>query len=126
MLPLTTLLLLPLLATALPSAPDPLLLTRAVAPPNGTCGLLLAGANAGNTCPGETACCSSYGYCGTNDQFCLTTAGCQSRYSNSSSACHAPRSGVSITIDGTCGSVGAGKQGYRCSANATVGCCSAS
>ncbi|KAK4448307.1 carbohydrate-binding module family 18 protein [Podospora aff. communis PSN243] len=111
---------------ALPAPDEPTLISRAVSPPNGTCGLLLGGANQGNTCPGETACCSQYGYCGSSDQFCLTTAGCQARYSNSSSACHAPRSGVSISVDGTCGSTGVGKNGYRCPNNATIACCSAS
>ncbi|KAK0714539.1 hypothetical protein B0H67DRAFT_459498, partial [Lasiosphaeris hirsuta] len=94
--------------------------------PNRTCGLLQGGANLGLTCPGEFACCSGYGYCGTGDDFCLTTGGCQARYSNTSAACVAPRSGVTVSIDGTCGAAGAGKAGYRCPGNASVSCCSAS
>ena len=94
--------------------------------PNKTCGLTLAGANQGFTCPGDAACCSQYGYCGTGDAFCLTTGGCQARYSNASTSCQAPRSGVTVSIDGTCGSTGAGRNGYRCPNNGTATCCSAS
>ncbi|KAK1755531.1 carbohydrate-binding module family 18 protein [Echria macrotheca] len=96
-----------------------------VVSPNLTCGTVLGGANKGYTCPSEVACCSAYGYCGSSDEFCLTTAGCQSRYSNSSTSCTAPKSGVSISVDGTCGTTGAGKNGYRCPVNGTS-CCSAS
>jgi hypothetical protein len=33
---------------------------------------------------------------------------------------------VSVSIDGTCGMTGVGKNGYRCEGNRTVtGCCSA-
>jgi hypothetical protein len=123
---LTTFLLLPLgalSAAVLPTIPQELatLEARAVSP-NKTCGA----SNSGYTCPSDAACCSQYGYCGATDAFCLTTAGCQTRYSNSSSACYAPKPGVSISIDGTCGSTGAGKNGYRCPGNATVtSCCSA-
>ncbi|KAK0636449.1 hypothetical protein B0T17DRAFT_82033 [Bombardia bombarda] len=92
--------------------------------PNLTCGTTLAGQNNGYTCPGgNTSCCSVYGYCGTGDAFCLTTAGCQSRYSNASSACYTPKSGVSISVDGTCGAIGAGKAGYRCPTSGAT-CCS--
>ncbi|KAK4110293.1 carbohydrate-binding module family 18 protein [Canariomyces notabilis] len=92
--------------------------------PNKTCGLVEAGGNRGYTCPSDASCCSRYGYCGTGDIFCLTTAGCQSRYSNSSAACVAPRNGTTVSIDGTCGMTGAGRNGYRCPANGTT-CCSA-
>lgn len=120
---LTTLLTLPLTALSAALLPTPLqhLTPRAVSPDN-TCGA----SNSGYTCPGAAACCSEYGFCGSTEAFCLTTAGCQARYSNSSSACHAPRSGVSISIDGTCGNEGDGENGYRCPGNATVvSCCSA-
>ncbi|KAK3307138.1 uncharacterized protein B0T15DRAFT_166077 [Chaetomium strumarium] len=115
----TILLLLPLgsLSAALPELLSP----RAVSP-NKTCGP----SNSGYTCPADAACCSQYGYCGSTEPFCLTTANCQARYSNSSAACYAPRPGVSISIDGTCGNTGAGKNGYRCPGNATaLSCCSA-
>lgn len=112
-----TLLLLPFTLSAT-------LTPRAVSP-NMTCGLTQAGANKGYTCPSEAACCSQYGYCGSTDIFCLTTASCQTRYSNTSAACTAPRSGVTISIDGTCGATGVGKNGYRCEGGRTVvGCCS--
>ncbi|KAK4155859.1 carbohydrate-binding module family 18 protein [Chaetomidium leptoderma] len=120
MLPqLATLLLLPLGALAAAVVP---LTPRAVSP-DMTCG----SANSRYTCPSEAKCCSKYGYCGTTEDFCLTTAGCQTAYSNTTSACQPPKSGVSLSIDGTCGSTGAGKNGYRCPGNATVtSCCSAS
>ncbi|KAK0744090.1 hypothetical protein B0T18DRAFT_196227 [Schizothecium vesticola] len=119
-----------LTATAIPTTTPvdavSVLSARAVSPDQ-TCGNLKAGANKGYTCPGTAACCSSYGYCGTASDFCLTTAGCQTQFSNSSSACHAPKSGVDVTIDGTCGSTGVGKLGYRCAANGTFSaCCSSS
>ncbi|KAK0721940.1 hypothetical protein B0T26DRAFT_643888 [Lasiosphaeria miniovina] len=97
---------------------------RAVSP-NKTCGLVQAGVNLGYTCPGDFACCSQYGYCGTEDSFCLTTAGCQTRYSNGTSSCRAPRSGVTISVDGTCGTTGIGKAGYRCPTTGAT-CCSVS
>ncbi|SPQ25338.1 1fc50be3-6625-400f-b787-ec6c3f5ee184 [Thermothielavioides terrestris] len=124
---LATLLLLPLgaFALAVPELghhPGAVSLSERAVSPNMTCGA----ANAGYTCPAEAACCSQYGYCGSTEAFCLTTAGCQARYSNGTSACYAPKPGVSVTIDGTCGTTGAGKNGYRCPANATVvSCCSA-
>jgi hypothetical protein len=124
MLLLTSILLLPLAALSAvihPPTPFQGLHSRAVSPDK-TCGA----SNSGYTCPRDAACCSQYGYCGATDAFCLTTAGCQARYSNSSSACHAPRSGVSLSVDGTCGNEGAGENGYRCPGNATaVSCCSA-
>ena len=102
-----------------------LLAERAVSP-NKTCGNSgPGGSTQGWTCPSDAACCSVYGYCGTGDEFCLTTGGCQTRFSNSSSACQAPRSGVTVSIDGTCGSVGVGKAGYRCPGTIAT-CCSAS
>ena len=91
--------------------------------PNKTCGVAGAGQNRGESCPQSDACCSSYGYCGTGDMFCLTTGGCQAKYSNSSSACVAPKSGQTISIDGTCGTTGAGKAGYKCPTTGLT-CCS--
>ena len=115
---LAALLLLPIGALATPLLTS--LTSRAVSPDN-TCGA----ANSGYTCPSAAPCCSQYGYCGSTDAFCLTTATCQTRYSNSSSACYAPKPGVSISVDGTCGTTGVGKNGYRCPGNATVvSCCS--
>ncbi|KAK4238688.1 carbohydrate-binding module family 18 protein [Achaetomium macrosporum] len=119
----TVLLLLPLgTLSAAVTVPSALALEQRAVSPNKTCGA----SNSGYTCPADAACCSQYGYCGSTEAFCLTTANCQARYSNSSSACYAPRPGVSISIDGTCGTTGAGKNGYRCAGNATViSCCSA-
>ncbi|KAK3390162.1 carbohydrate-binding module family 18 protein [Podospora didyma] len=110
-----------------PNALQPELDTRAVAAvsPNKTCGVLEAGVNNGYTCPGDTACCSRYGYCGTTDAFCLTTAGCQTRYSNTTGSCYAPKSGSTLTVDGTCGTTANGKNGYRCPPAPGATCCSA-
>jgi hypothetical protein len=91
--------------------------------PNKTCGVTGAGLNKGETCPTSDACCSSYGYCGSGDTYCLTTGGCQTKYSNSTTACYAPKSGVTVSIDGTCGTTGAGKAGYHCP-SAGANCCS--
>ncbi|KAI0377341.1 amidohydrolase family-domain-containing protein [Hypomontagnella monticulosa] len=82
--------------------------------PDETCGLTKAGNNKGYTCPGEKKCCSSNGYCGSTDEYCLTTVGCQTKYSNATAACVAPVAGKTISPDGTCGSAGAGKYGYVC------------
>jgi hypothetical protein len=92
--------------------------------PNKTCGITGAGLNNGYTCPDTDACCSQYGFCGSNDTFCLTSAGCQTSYSNTRTSCTAPRSGTTISVDGTCGTTGAGKVGYRCPTTGAT-CCSA-
>ncbi|KAK4031559.1 carbohydrate-binding module family 18 protein [Parachaetomium inaequale] len=121
MLPhLATLLLLPLGALAAAVSREDLTLAPRAVSPDMSCG-----ASKSYTCPSSAACCSQHGWCGATEAFCLTTAGCQTRYSNASSACYAPKPGVSVSIDGTCGSTGAGKNGYRCPGNATVtSCCS--
>lgn len=90
--------------------------------PDGTCGLAKAGANKGYTCFREKACCSSAGYCGAEDAYCLSSAGCQGTYSNATSACRAPVPGTTVSVDGTCGTVAAGKFGYKCPGS---DCCSA-
>ncbi|OIW28785.1 hypothetical protein CONLIGDRAFT_632998 [Coniochaeta ligniaria NRRL 30616] len=92
--------------------------------PNKTCGITGAGLNNGYTCPETDACCSSYGFCGTGDSFCLTSAGCQTAYSTTRTTCQAPKSGTTISVDGTCGTSGAGKSGYKCPATGAT-CCSA-
>lgn len=130
---LPTLLTLLLLPTALGSIiPAPVSATSltlddraaAVVSPNKTCGMTGAGLNNGYTCPDTDACCSQYGFCGTGDGFCLTSAGCQAGYSNTRTACQAPKSGTTVSVDGTCGTTGAGKAGYRCPATGAT-CCSA-
>ncbi|EAQ87399.1 predicted protein [Chaetomium globosum CBS 148.51] len=123
LLHLTALLLLPLGAlTAAVHPPQSQAVTPRAVSPDNTCGA----DHSGYTCPGALPCCSQYGFCGATDAFCLTTAKCQTRFSNSSAACHAPVPGTSVSIDGTCGTEGAGKEGYRCPGNATVtSCCSA-
>ncbi|KAJ9133431.1 hypothetical protein NKR23_g10744 [Pleurostoma richardsiae] len=112
------------IALATPLTPIPNLLgTRAVSP-NGTCGAQAAGANNRFTCPADTPCCSSHGYCGAGDSYCLTTAGCQAAFSLSTVSCHAPQDGKTVSPDNTCGIVGDGKYGYRCPATGAT-CCSA-
>ncbi|KAK3324485.1 hypothetical protein B0T19DRAFT_402715 [Cercophora scortea] len=103
-----SLLLLPLaLAGVLPPSIQELD-TRAVGvvSPNFTCGT----ANSGYTCPSEAACCSQFGYCGKGDEFCLNSpgVGCQTKFSNATNSCYAPKSGVTISVDGTCGTTGVG------------------
>ncbi|KAI0173074.1 carbohydrate-binding module family 18 protein [Hypoxylon sp. FL1284] len=88
--------------------------------PDGTCG-----GEAAYTCPGDTKCCSTHGFCGATDEYCLTTAGCQAEFSNSADSCTEPVDKVSISPDGTCGSEGAGEYGYRCPAEGETTCCSA-
>lgn len=78
----------------------------------------------GYTCPGEIKCCSVNGFCGSTDAYCLTTAGCQGEFSNSTAACTKPVDGVSISPDGTCGTEGAGEYGYRCGTEDGNSCCS--
>ncbi|KAI1846358.1 hypothetical protein JX265_011960 [Neoarthrinium moseri] len=91
--------------------------------PDGTCGLLKGGANKGYTCLNDKPCCSSSGYCGTTDDYCLSSYGCQGPYSNATASCYAPKNGTTISPDGTCGLVSAGKYGYKCPATGST-CCS--
>ncbi|KAI1388098.1 amidohydrolase family-domain-containing protein [Hypoxylon trugodes] len=91
--------------------------------PDETCGVDKAGNKKGYTCPGTIKCCSASGYCGATDEYCLTTAGCQDKYSNATGSCIKPVDGVSISPDGTCGSEGAGKYGYHCPTEGGT-CCS--
>jgi hypothetical protein len=123
MLPILSVLL--LLPPALGSIIPPAHIEGRAVSPNKTCGITGAGLNNGYTCPGSDACCSQYGFCGTGDSFCLTSAGCQANYSNNTrTSCTAPRSGTTISVDGTCGTTGAGKAGYRCPTTGAT-CCSA-
>lgn len=124
-IPLLLLLPAAALGSIIPPPPPPasLIEDRAVSP-NKTCGVTGAGLNNAFTCPETDACCSQYGFCGTGDSFCLTSAGCQANYSNTRTSCTAPRSGTTVSVDGTCGTTGAGKAGYRCPATGAT-CCSA-
>ncbi|KAL7622644.1 hypothetical protein AAE478_008157 [Parahypoxylon ruwenzoriense] len=103
-----------------------LLLATVVRPalsPDGTCGDEKAGNNKGYTCPGDKKCCSPSGYCGATDEYCLTSVGCQTKFSNATGACADPVNGTTVSPDGTCGSEGAGQFGYRCP-KAGETCCS--
>ncbi|GAB1316551.1 Carbohydrate-binding module family 18 protein [Madurella fahalii] len=127
LLPLVVLLPIAALSAVLPDAPSPksgLAPARRDVSPDNTCGLVEAGADLGYTCPGEAPCCSQYGYCGADDTFCLTSAGCQSEFSNSTAACQEPTPGTTISVDGTCGTTEAGEHGYRCPEEGAT-CCSA-
>ncbi len=91
--------------------------SRAISPDN-TCGKNGTGGGAdGYTCPPALPCCSANGFCGSTNDFCLTTAGCQSAFGN----CTAPSAGT-ISPDMTCGLTGAGTAGYTCPSDAS--CCS--
>ncbi|KAI1490928.1 amidohydrolase family-domain-containing protein [Biscogniauxia mediterranea] len=92
--------------------------------PDGSCGMENGGANNGYTCPGDLQCCSVNGYCGSTDEFCLTSVGCQPTYSNDTAACVEPVDGTTISPDGTCGTEGAGAYGYVCPGEGYT-CCSA-
>jgi hypothetical protein len=90
---------------------------RTVSPDN-TCGENGTGGGAdGYTCPSTLPCCSINGFCGSTNEYCLTTAGCQSAFGN----CTAPSVGT-ISPDETCGITGAGTVGYTC--DAASPCCS--
>jgi hypothetical protein len=90
---------------------------HAVSPDN-TCGRNGTGGGAdGYMCPPNLPCCSVNGFCGSENAYCLTTAGCQADFGN----CTAPANGT-ITPDFTCGLTGAGLFGYGCSAEKP--CCS--
>ncbi|KAI5919590.1 carbohydrate-binding module family 18 protein [Camillea tinctor] len=91
--------------------------------PDGSCGMENGGANNGYTCPGDLKCCSVNGYCGSTDEFCLTSVGCQATYSNDTAACVEPVDGTTISPDGTCGTEGAGEFGYVCPGEGYT-CCS--
>jgi hypothetical protein len=90
---------------------------RAISPDN-TCGKNGTGGGAdGYMCPSELPCCSVNGFCGSTNEYCLTTAGCQSAFGN----CTAPAVGT-VSPDETCGVIGAGTAGYTCSTASS--CCS--
>ncbi|KAH8880598.1 hypothetical protein GQ53DRAFT_755017 [Thozetella sp. PMI_491] len=126
--------ILPLLSVALAMVPAPLpvLLPRdtdlvGAVSPNLTCGTKDAGGSPNAyTCPTTAPCCSAHGFCGTGDSYCVNTAGCQASFSATAASCYAPKDGVTISPDGTCGKTGAGSNGYRCDQNSTNMCCSAS
>jgi hypothetical protein len=90
---------------------------RAISPDN-TCGKNGTGGGAdGYTCPSSLPCCSVNGFCGSTNEYCLTTAGCQAAFGN----CTVPGPGT-ISPDETCGITGAGTVGYTCSSASP--CCS--
>lgn len=90
---------------------------RAISPDN-TCGTNGTGGSADSyVCPASLPCCSVNGFCGSDNTYCLTTAGCQAAFGN----CTAPTSGTT-TPDFTCGITGAGGLGYTCSTDKP--CCS--
>ncbi|KAF2135246.1 carbohydrate-binding module family 18 protein [Aplosporella prunicola CBS 121167] len=79
--------------------------------PDGTCG-----GDKGYTCtglysPGNKACCSVDGFCGSSGIHCGT--GCQPEFGDCAAA--------DVTMDGTCG----GDQGLTCAGSAFGACCSA-
>jgi hypothetical protein len=90
---------------------------RTISPDN-TCGRNGTGGGAdGYSCPMSLPCCSTHGFCGSTNEYCLTTVGCQAAFGN----CTAPSPGT-ISPDETCGITGAGTAGYTCSADSP--CCS--
>jgi len=90
---------------------------RVVSPDN-TCGKNGTGGGAdGYSCPSNLPCCSVNGFCGSTNEYCLTTMGCQAAFGN----CTAPSTGT-ISPDMTCGITGGGTAGYTCPSGAS--CCS--
>ena len=90
---------------------------RTISPDN-TCGKNGTGGGAdGYSCPTSLPCCSAHGFCGSTNEYCLTTVGCQAAFGN----CTALSPGT-ISPDETCGITGAGTAGYTCSADSP--CCS--
>ncbi|GJC86878.1 putative peptidoglycan-N-acetylglucosamine deacetylase ARB_03699 [Colletotrichum liriopes] len=68
------------LALAGIGAASPSLLLRDVSPDN-TCGTTGNGGNpSAYTCPTELPCCSINGWCGSTDDYCLTSNGCQTGF----------------------------------------------
>lgn len=54
--------------------------SRAVSPDN-SCGTTSNGGSpSGYTCPTDLPCCSTYGWCGSTDAYCLTSKGCQGQF----------------------------------------------
>jgi hypothetical protein len=94
--------------------------------PNLTCGIKGEGGSSNAyTCPSAgNSCCSSHGFCGTGDSYCLTSVGCQQAYSGTPGACYAPTDGVTLSPDFTCGKTGAGSSGYKCDPATGMSCCS--
>ncbi|OHW98719.1 chitin deacetylase [Colletotrichum incanum] len=68
------------LALAGTVAASPSLLLRDVSPDN-TCGTTGNGGNpSAYTCPTDLPCCSTNGWCGSTDDYCLTSNGCQTGF----------------------------------------------
>ncbi|TEY46203.1 hypothetical protein BOTCAL_0320g00140 [Botryotinia calthae] len=88
---------------------------RAISP-NNTCGFngTAGGVADGYTCPSSLPCCSSNGFCGKTDAYCLSSNGCQSQFGNCTSPVAVAGSKVVVSPDETCGIIGAGTQGYSC------------
>ncbi|KAH7135567.1 hypothetical protein B0J11DRAFT_393696, partial [Dendryphion nanum] len=93
-----------------------------VVSPNGVCG-----AASGQTCLGSTIgnCCSSYGFCGNTDIYCLTTEGCQSEFGTCNtptpvSTSALPTSTSKVSTDGSCGGI----NGLVCTGSGFGDCCS--
>lgn len=91
--------------------------------PDETCGV--NGTNGGGgpngyTCPSTLPCCSKNGFCGTTDDYCLSSNGCQSQFGNCTSGDTVNGTKV-VSIDETCGVTFAGTKGYTCP---TGECCS--
>ncbi|KAK1973828.1 chitin deacetylase [Colletotrichum cereale] len=109
------------LALAGTAAASPSLLLRDVSPDN-TCGTTGNGGNpSAYNCPTDLPCCSVNGWCGSTDEYCLTSNGCQSGFGT------CQQDGSPPTVSSDDGSSGTGLCGpdngnTSCAANE---CCSA-
>ncbi|KAI0133892.1 hypothetical protein BJ170DRAFT_590895 [Xylariales sp. AK1849] len=84
-------------AFAFPPFQDDLLARASTPSPDMACGVQACGTYHR---PSQAPCCSSSGYCGTGDGFCLTSLGCQSRYAPPGvDSCYVPEDKVMVVAD---------------------------
>lgn len=113
------------LALALPLgivASPSFLLSRAVSPDN-TCGTTGNGGNpSAFSCPTDLPCCSVNGWCGSTDDYCLTSNGCQGQFGTCTQDGSPPAGGDGG--DGSAGNTQCGPDNGNASC-ASNECCSA-
>ncbi|KAK2045872.1 chitin deacetylase [Colletotrichum somersetense] len=110
------------LALAGTVATSPSLLLRGVSPDN-TCGTAGNGGNpSAYTCPTDLPCCSVNGWCGSADEYCLTSNGCQSGFGTCDQDGSLPNVSGDDNSTSSTGLCGPDNGGTSCAANE---CCSA-
>lgn len=89
-------------------------ITSAPVSPDNTCGITgTGGSTAGYKCPTELACCSANGFCGSTEEYCSSSNGCQSTFGS----CDVASADEPGTINPeTCGpGIGSCAEGQCCS-----------